>query len=243
MNFKLNYSNNGDIIGKIGSRLISLNEQPGKDEIHIKGIEPCPNINKERDVLFIFGQSGSGKSYYVMMYSNNYKKIYPKRPIYCFSTVGSDGGSLDKIKSLKRVDLNLLLQDNEVIETENFKNSLIIFDDVDNISDKKLKNLVWKYMNNFLQTGRHYNISVCITFHVGCAGNETKMILNEATSITYFPITIGARALKYICDSYLGLSKKQLEKLKKIESRWITINKTYPKTITTENQAYILRND
>ena len=62
MNFKLNYSNNGDIIGKVHSRLISLNEQPGKDEIHIKGIEPCPNIHKERDVLFIFGQSGSGKS-------------------------------------------------------------------------------------------------------------------------------------------------------------------------------------
>ena len=69
------------------------------------------------------------------------------------------------------------------------------------------------------------------------------MILNEATSITYFPATIGGRNLKYLLDSYLGMDKKQIDQVKKIDSRAITIIKCYPKVVLAERNVYILRND
>jgi hypothetical protein len=251
--YKLTFENKGDVLGLVrkgkkaeavlsitdtarsGSEMVSLE----KDE----KFEPCPNTSKERDVLYIFGQSGSGKSFYVYLYASNYRQLFPKNNLFVFSTLDSDKEGLDKIKGLKRIKLAKEFIEDEMIPTSDFKDSLVIFDDVDNIGDKKTKDVVWKYMNNFLQTGRHHNISVAITFHVSAGGNATKMILNEATSLTFFPATIGGRNLKYICDSYLGMDKEQIKKLKKLNSRWITVLKTYPKVILSEKEAFILRNE
>jgi ABC-type lipoprotein export system ATPase subunit len=38
-----------------------------------------PNTYRERDVLMIVGQAGSGKSYYLNQYMQNYKKAYGKK--------------------------------------------------------------------------------------------------------------------------------------------------------------------
>ena len=248
--YRLTFEDDGQPIAKIqGSKHTVYLNNTSKHSTEIvelpknESFTPMPNTSKERDVLYIFGQSGSGKSYYVYLYALNYKKCYPKNPIYVFSTLESDKEGLDKIKGIKRIKLNKEFTDDIMIPTDEFKNSLIIFDDVDNISDKPLKKKVWAYLNTFLQTGRHFNISLAITFHVSAGGNETKMIINEATSITWFPATIGGRNLKYMLDSYLGLDKEQIKKIKKLESRWITIIKSYPKVILSEKTAYVLRND
>lgn len=252
-NYKLTYEPKGDVLaivkkGKKAEAVLSIaeNARSGTSELKLDGnekFEPCPNTNKERDVLYIFGQSGSGKSFYVQMYANNYRQLFPKNNIFVFSTLDSDKEGLDKIKGIKRIKLDAEFINDEIIPTVDFTDSLVIFDDVDNISDKKTKAVVWTYMNNFLQTGRHHKISCAITFHVSAGGNQTKMILNEATSMTFFGATIGGRNLKYICDSYLGMDKDQIKKLKKINSRWITVHKTYPKVIISEKEAFILKND
>lgn len=252
-NFRLTYENKGDVLAvvrknKKASDVLCLSDSAKAGELEMtldkdEKFEPTPNIKKERDVLYIFGQSGSGKSFYVQMYAKNYKVMYPKNPIYVFSTLADDKEGLDKIKGIKRIKLDAEFINDAIIPTADFSNSLVIFDDVDNISDKKTKAVVWTYLNNMLQTGRHFNISVALTFHVSAGGNQTKMILNEATSLTFFPTTIGGRNLKYICDSYLGMEKEQIKKMKKIESRWLTIHKTYPKVILSEKTAFILKND
>jgi hypothetical protein len=64
--------------------------------------------------------------------------------------------------------------------------------------------------------------------------------LNECNSITFNYRTFGNRTLKYLLDSYLGLDKKQIERLKKLDGRMITILKTYPKLVLSEKELYIL---
>jgi len=64
--------------------------------------------------------------------------------------------------------------------------------------------------------------------------------LNEAHSVTIFPTGLGGRSLKYLLDSYMGLDKEQIKKIKKLESRWVTITKTYPMCVLSEKEAYIL---
>jgi len=248
--FKLTFENNGEPIAMIKDtkHVVSLAKNPKQstNEIVLDSNEtftPMPNTSKDRTVNYIFGQSGSGKSYYVYLFAMNYKKLYKKNPIYVFSTLESDKEGLDRIPNIKRIALNEEFLNDEIVPIEEFKNSLIIFDDVDNIASKPLKKKLWSYMNSMLQTGRHFNISMCITFHVSASGHETKMIINEATSITYFPATIGNRNLKYMLDSYLGLDKQQILKIKKLNSRWITVVKSYPKVILSEKDCYILRND
>lgn len=210
-------------------------------EFHIcnenEHFQQIPNKNTERNILYITGSSGSGKSYYTAQYVKEYKKLFPKREIYLFSSVGDDS-QLDKLK-VKRIKLNNDLL-NETLTAQDFKDSLVIFDDTDAITNKTLKNKVNSILDSILQTGRHYNVSCILTFHTATGGRDTKMILNETHSITIFPHNIGGRSSKYLLDGYLGLDKHEISAIKKNPSRWVSILKTYPKIVLSDKDVYTL---
>lgn len=198
-----------------------------------------PNLNQERNVLFVAGMSGSGKSYYIRDFVSEYIKKYPKRAIYLFSYLAQDT-TLDKIKKIQRVNIdgNDFLSSN--LSSSDFKESLVIFDDIDCIPNKRLKDKVMNLLQQMLQIGRHDKVSVCYACHEVCNAKETKPILNESQSITIFPQTLGKMKIKYLLENYFGFDKDEIEKLKKIDSRFVTIMKSYPKVVFGSNEIYIL---
>ena len=248
MNFEAVGNQIAIIINKKGKILktLSITDKPQKvtnsypdielnNEYHIQQI-----LNKERewDVLYVAGQSGSGKSYYTLKYAEQYHCIFLKNDIYLFSTLSSDS-TLDKANFIKKVQLN----DNFISEDfsiEDFANSLLIFDDVDTIRDKKVKQKVYQILNMVLETGRHSKTSVVYTSHLACKGNESKTILNECHSITIFCKTMGSRSLKYLLDSYFGLGTDEVKKIKNIPSWWVTILQSYPTVILSDKSEYVL---
>lgn len=203
-------------------------------------IQQLPNVALERTIVYCSGASGSGKSYYIKNFADHYKKLYPKRDIYLFSPLEDDKGSIDKIKDLKKIKVFEPDFKTDDISADMFKDSLVIFDDCEAFSDKVLRKKVFAIQNAILTTGRHHNTSICVTSHTACNGVETKLILNEAHSITIFPNGLGGRTLKYLLDSYFGLSKNQIKKLKKLDGRWVTITKSYPMCVLAENECYTL---
>ena len=46
-----------------------------------QNFQQIPNITTERQILYITGASGSGKSYFAKKFIDQYKQIYPKRVI------------------------------------------------------------------------------------------------------------------------------------------------------------------
>lgn len=200
-----------------------------------------PNPNTERQIVYITAQSGAGKSWWCKEYCEEYKKIFPKREIYLFSSLAEDK-SIDKIKGLKRINIKTPEFLSDEITAEDFQKSLVIFDDCDAITDKKLKTKLYGIMNNLLEIGRHWSVSLLITSHLPCAGNDTKRILNESHQIVIFPHSLGGRSLKYLLESYLGLDKKQIKRVKQIDGRWVCIYKTYPQVIIGEQIVYTINN-
>jgi hypothetical protein len=201
-----------------------------------------PNPNTERQILYITGASGSGKSFYTQMYGNEYKRLYPKREVYLFSSLDDDS-SIDKIKGIKRINIKSpdFITDN--ITAEDFKESLVIFDDTDCLTNKPIKLKVNSILNSLLETGRHFNASVIFTSHLPCAGNDTKRILNESHQITFFPHSLGGRSLKYLLDNYLGLDKQQIKRVKGLDSRWVSVIKSYPQVVVSEKECYTISHD
>lgn len=193
---------------------------------------------KERSIFYLTGASGSGKSYYASSLVQQYAKQFPKNDIYLFSAVKSDP-ILDKIKKVMRIDFKKFME--QETDVEDFKDSLCIFDDVDSTSDKNIKKKVLALQDRILQEGRHHCISAIITSHLACNGKETKMILSEAHSITFYPMSLQGRSLKYLLEQYMGLSKDQIAKIKKIKSRFITFIKSYPQIILSEKEVYVLK--
>lgn len=108
----LNFENQGTPIAYIGTgkksklkQILSVSENK-KDVKHpfieytLKEEEqflPISDPNKERSVIYITGQSGSGKSWWVAEWCKRYKQMYKNNNIYLLSSLEEDS-SIDKIK-------------------------------------------------------------------------------------------------------------------------------------------------
>ena len=63
----------------------------------------------------------------------------------------------------------------------------------------------------------------------------------ECHGVVIFPQNMSGKSSKYLLDTYLGLDKNQIEKLKHMKSRAITIMKTYPMILVSENEIINLK--
>lgn len=197
------------------------------------------DTDTERQVLYVTGPSGSGKSYYTRQFIEDYHKKFPKRPVYVFSSL-SECKTLDKIKYLKRIKVKEEKFLCSELSAKDFRETLCIFDDCDVISNKLIKKKIFDILNQLLELGRHMHTSVVFTSHNANAGLDTKKILTESHSITIYPRNMGSRPLRYLLGEYLGMDKKEIKKIKKCNGRWVTICKTtYPMTFFDEKKVHI----
>jgi hypothetical protein len=203
--------------------------------------QPIPDKSSERSIRYVTGASGSGKSYYTKQYADEYHRMYPKREIYIISSIKEDK-TLDKIKGLHRIKLDSQEFLTSDLTAEDFKDCLVIFDDTDCLTNKRQKLKVDAILNSVLETGRHFNTEVVYTSHLACNGRDTRRILNECKSVTIFPSGLGGKAMKYLLDNYFGLDKDQISKIKKLNSRWVTIQKGFPMVVLSDKECFILNN-
>jgi hypothetical protein len=199
--------------------------------------EQYPDTTKERDVGLIAGASGSGKSYYVNQYIKNYRKAYKKRPIYFFSVLNQDDSIDEKI--VKRVELNDSWL-TEPLTIDDVRDSLVVFDDVEQIKDKGIKEQLFKFINECLTTGRHTNTSVFLIVHY-TNKPYIQSFLMECHTFTYFPRGSN-RSTNYALESYIGIDKKEIKYIKSLDTRWATVFKQYPNCVMTERDLFMLTN-
>ena len=75
---------------------------------------------------------------------------------------------------------------NDPPTTEDFKNSLLICDDIEAYSNKKTVMKIMNLINSILTTGRFFNISLLFLVHNATQGNMTKLLLLESHGIILF---------------------------------------------------------
>lgn len=230
--------------GKFNNKVVSITDKESDEvtksltNIHIPDdgkFQQIPDPETERQIIYVFGPSGSGKSFYSKQYIKQWRKQKKKSDVYLFSSL-QDDESLDDIKP-KRITIDNKLV-NDPIDTEMFKDSMVIFDDIDVIKDKKIKEAVYDILNGILEIGRHFNIDCILTNHLPSNGKDTRRILNECHSITYFPHAGAGRQVRYFLENYGGLDLKEMKRIKKMKTRWATIFKTYPMCVMTEKDLF-----
>jgi GTPase SAR1 family protein len=230
--------------GKFNNKVVSIadkdNTEITKPLTHLSipddgKFQQVPDPEMERQIIYVFGPSGSGKSYYSKMYIKEWQKQNKKGRVYLFSSLVDDE-SLDDIKP-KRIILDKKLVD-DPIDTEMFKDCMVIFDDIDVIRDREIKEAVYDILNGILEIGRHFNINCILTNHLPSNGKDTRRILNECHSITYFPHAGAGRQQRYFLENYAGLDVKEMKRIKQMKTRWATIFKTYPMCVMTEKALF-----
>lgn len=192
---------------------------------------------KARDVFYICGPSGSGKSYVAKGIAEEYHRMHPDRPIYIVSKLTEDS-TLDKLKYLVRLDPDKL-KSQPLENLKDLNESLVIFDDIENFdkeTDKAIQNLV----NMIASTGRHENVSMIYITHLLSDYKRTRLVLMEATQYVLYPLSTGSHAFNYMMKTYLGMDSKEANALRKTGSRWISIRKHFPQVLITEHSAKVM---
>ena len=200
--------------------------------------QPLPRFNKT-ERCFIAGQTESGKSFFCKQYLRQLLKVHPDKKIWLISDVDEDE-ELDCLPNLHRLKLTDELIDKKPPKPEVFRDSVVLFDDIDSIANKKIYNIIQNLRDQLLRRGRHENISVLITSHLCTNYKETRIILNESNSITIFPRSGSAHGIKYLLKIYCGLDKHQIHKIFNLPSRAVTIYMYRPMYVIYEKGMYLL---
>jgi len=194
---------------------------------------------KTRQIWYVAGISGSGKSYFARNIAENYKKMYPDREVYLISKYKVDeDDTLGKMKlgKPKSISLDSIVEDYPSVDE--FHNCLVIFDDYDTLAAPYDK-VVQKLIDDLAIRGRHTATSMCVLSHYLTNYKKTRLILGEAHFIVLYPMATSFKAMKYVCEHHCGLTKDEIFALKRL-GRWICIHKVFPQYLISAHTARLL---
>jgi len=200
---------------------------------------PSPDPTK-REIWYIAGASGSGKSYIARQLAEGYKKLFPSRDVYLISKLNEDS-TLDtmKVGKPKRISIQSLVDDYPSVDE--FRDCMVIFDDYDTFQGAEGKT-VQTLIDDLAIQGRHTNTTMLCLTHYITNYKKTRLLLNEATHFVIYPQATSYHALKYLLATHIGMDQDQIKELRKL-GRWISVSKNYPQYLVSQHYAKVLHQE
>ena len=188
------------------------------DKIFLKPIYDT-SANRKNQILTMFGSSGCGKSWKVndCLVRNPAVLANLVPMIYIFSSVDNDPSyqGLRELygekfvhkypRDLEPSDLNVKMYD---------KKSVLIFDDVNSIGDKRIRQSVINFRNNLLEIARHRSLVVISTEHLFHNRVHTQKLRNSSAYMCLYPRN-SKKALDDILENNMNLNRHQRTNLLK----------------------------
>lgn len=198
-----------------------------------------PNEPSLHDTILVTGIPGCGKSFWVNEYIKNFAKLYPDYAIHIF-TRNEHCNSLTYNKIYKHI-INDMFRDemNDLLTLDNFKKCLCIFDDIETSEHPDATKKLYAFMDDIIKNGRHYNCNVIFVNQESRMGMKTKTILSCVNKIVVFPRTMNEYQTSKLLE-HIGVGKKQLGKIRALNSRTAVISNTYPAYVCAEHDFYLL---
>ena len=206
-----------------------------KDEIILEkgeSLSYSPNFGIEREIILACGPSGSGKSYFLGKYVKEYTQKKKVNDYLVISLVPKDS-------ALDRYDPERPMLD-DLPDIKEIPDSLVVFDDTESIPDKKLLASVNALRDQILTIGRHNNISCLLTQHNIQNGHKSRTLLNETHGIVIYPRAGGTYQIRQYLKTYIGLSKKKIDRILSLPSRAVLVYKQYPNFVLHDKGVYSL---
>lgn len=193
-----------------------------------------PSVETER--MYIAGKSGCGKSTIAARYMIEYLRMFPDRRIFLFSRHREEK-AYEGIPH-QAIELTEELADSPIDLTE-IKNALIVFDDTDNLQDKRIKKALQLLNDDIISNGRKYNIHCLTLAHQLLNYKESRNLLNEANRVVFFNNGTTYHIKNYL-TRYAGVDAQMMRKILGLKSRWTLISLGYPMYILHDHGAFLI---
>ena len=195
-------------------------------------IVPAP----ESERVLIGGESGCGKSTLAALYAMIWKQQHPNRTVHLFARQEDDPAFEHILHEEIVVNENIL---DYRLDLDDFEDSLVIFDDMDNLQDKKVLKYVHSLVNDLMTNGRKKNIWVVYLTHILLNGNQTKIVLNESNKVVFFNGG-GKRQNINFLKTYAGMQTPEINLLTTLESRWVCLSRKIPRYVIHEKGIFLI---
>ncbi len=197
-------------------------------------IEVVPAPTNER--IIIGGPAGSGKSYWAAIYARLWQKLHPEGLIHIFVRQADD-------PAYKGIEFEEIVVDNTILERDlgifDFVDTLVIFDDMDNLQDKDVIVYIHKLLNDLMACGRKQNIYVMYVTHIFKNRLKTQVALNESNKIVFFN-GMGDRGNVGVLKDYAQMSKDEVARLIAVKSRWCCLERKRPRYVVHEKGIFLV---
>jgi len=189
---------------------------------------------------FISGESGCGKTSFLIRLINEFHKKYPKSKILFFSSKTEDK-NIDSMPFIERVRINEDILTNPYTLSEmsaQSKPTLTVWDDIEDFPTRKITKEIERLLNEVLRNGRSFGIYAAYSHHQPADYIHTRNLLFEATHAVIFPKRAGKDAYNYFLEKKLNLNKKTITMINSLKSNFVCIKKNIPKCVIADK--YIL---
>ena len=114
-----------------------------------------PDKLNERTTMYVTGSAGSGKSYFVAKFCEEYHKTFKTNPIFLISENDNDP-IFDSKDYIKRIEISDMVEN--PLDWKEFQECMVIFDDIDSIKGK-LGKVVDDLRDKLLKNSRKFKVS------------------------------------------------------------------------------------
>lgn len=202
-----------------------------------------PHLGRLKDQIhriIVSGRSGSGKSTVISWLMDEFALEYPECQQIIVSFVSSDP-VLDRPHHGKSA-LRLNLAGDELFDIgpEFFKDSVVIWDDIEFGVNKQVVKFLLNLRATMMQVSRHYNTNMISVSHELLGGQINKTVKSEATGVFLFPAYNQPHQSREYLKKYVGLDKNQITEIMTSDSRWVYINLNSPSFYITEKKVKLL---
>jgi hypothetical protein len=208
----------------------------------------------QRDVMFITGASGSGKSTASAEAARTFCEVFQGKeqaPVYI---VCPDDPALDPAFQAPGfqwawLSPQMLAESMPALETLAPEGTpcLVIFDDTEAVGDRKAAAAVETFSQACLERGRKRRIHVHYIGHRAAAGRSTKVILQEQNAVWLPTNGSGSGNVKYLLEKHLGIPGDVRGALKRDADsfgRWIVIRTdSTPRYAVTPHRVFVFDED
>lgn len=206
-----------------------------------------PSINDFKETqqtqkIYLCGESGCGKTTFLVAYIYNFHKKYPKAKILFFSSKNEDA-VIDKITYIERVKINDEMLNKPYTMAEISADSvpsLCVFDDIEDFPNKKITKEIDRLLNEIIRNGRSYGIYCAYTHHQPSDYKQTRNLLYEATHVITFPARCASGSYDYLYRQKLNLNQKAINTINKSKSKFVCIKKKIPKCVIADKYLILL---
>lgn len=188
---------------------------------------------EKREVIFIAGPEGAGKTTWARNYANQFRNSYPSSNFWVISK--TEDTIINELKPDRiKIDKDFV----KPISPHVFKDGLVMFDDVENVHDDKQRKAIEGTRDAIIEDGRHDNVFIMAVAHLSVSNKTTKTSLANSSMIVLFPNQGDNAHVRYTLDKYCGFDKKTITKCMKVKSHWIAVSKRAPVYVLHERGAF-----